>query len=631
MKLSGQLLILMFSVAGFAQQWEWVRQVNGLQNDYCSDLYVDDSGYVYATGRSKLTVTFEDDTNPLAPSYFGHTDAYIVKYTNDGNLVWAQQIGGTDPDWGWNVSVDQNGNVYYTGEYSVQGIFGQDTFPANGVRDVFITKLDNDGNFQWTKVFGSTGLDKGKGIDVDKDGYIYATGFISDTVDVGGVTLGTYGATNGYLVKLDSQGNYIHQVDIQPDFAEGLQIKCDNKGNVYLCGDILYNNFINGFPVTGPTTLAWADGFLAKMDTAFNVSWVNLVKSSFANMGESLAISDNYVYLTGFFTHNADFSGIALTYNGTGATATDINSARDAYIAKYDTSGNIIWVTPFGSTGNDHSWDIDVTPEDNIYITGNFENTVQFGSSQLTSQGATDVFMARLDSEGNFIWVKQHGGIDDVFGYAVCADQHQNIFFGGAYTQNSNDFDGIIKTNSEKDAYIGKVTQHPDPQITSNDTAFCEGDTVMLYPSTITTPIIYTWDITSQIGWVQNDTFCFVALSGNPDITGHLIAANNIYADTLLIDQTITIYPGVNCGLGIEKSEQSSIEWTYFSGDQILQIESLEYASIEIYNVAGRLVGRYTSVGGRTQLNFNVLAPGIYLIKLSTKDGECENFKLFLK
>lgn len=581
-----------------AQQWEWVRNVNGVANDYTSDLFVDDSGYVYATGRNKEGVTFEDDTNPYTPTNYGHTDAFLAKYTNDGALVWGRLIGGSDPDWGWGVTADLDGNVYFTGEFDGTATFGSETFVTNGSRDCFISKLDKDGNFIWTEVFGGAGLDKGKGIDVDAAGNVYATGFIYGQVSIGGTTVGTDNITNAYMVKLDPDGNFIHVDDIQPDVSYGYKIQCDDSGYVYLSGELLYNNNVADYLVTGPTTLSWRDGYIAKLDTAFNCLWVNTMNGLLQTGAEAFDLNESAVMVTGYYTHETTFSDTTLTYNGVGAGAGGINAARDAYVAKYDLDGNRIWVKGFGGSSYDYGYDIKVNEEGDFYICGVFEDTVNFDGFQLISAGGMDQFIAKGDADGNILWVKQHSSTIDIYAYANELDHYENLFVGGMYEIGSSDFDGIMKGYTAVDAYIGKLTQHPSPEYVLDYSTNCDNDTVKIETSAITSPLSYQFNLNQSNSWIDSNAYCFVY--DGSDLTGEIIVSNNIYDDTLSINEIINIPTPINLDLGADietcdssgivlqaNLSQNSYLWsTSETADNITVFTSGEY-SVEVIDSSG--------------------------------------------
>ncbi len=549
MKLLFILMSFLLAPACFSQTWEWAKRVNGLANDYVSDVHIDSDRNVYITGRSKGAVTFEDLLNPISPVYYGHTDAFIAKYDKDGNLIWANQGGSNGPDWGWGVVADDNGNTYYTGEFSGTSVFGNDTVISNGSRDVFISKLDPNGNFLWTISFGGSNSDKGKDIEMDAAGNIYCTGFVATEVTIDNQTIGTNSVSNAFILKLDSNGNYIHIESIEPKFSAGYHLKSDDNGHIYLTGELLYDSYIAGTLVQGPANLTWRDGFLAKMDTAFQVEWIRTVASSFHNIGESIAISDDYVYMTGCYTGVCDFSGISLTYNGTGNSSSTYNASRDIFVSKYDFNGNIQWAKGLGGLGYDYGFGIDVTHDNVIYVAGTFQDTVLFDLTQVVSSGNYDMFICRLDENGNVDWVKKQGNWDSESAYCLGIDEFENIYCGGAYRGGGQNFDSMFLPTTEYTGVIGKITQHPFQEITYSNSSFCLGDTFQLSLDGITSPLSYEFLLPSTNSWVDSNTY-YIIPSATTNLIGEVIISNNIYSDTIPINHLVEVFTDHSFDLG---------------------------------------------------------------------------------
>ena len=135
---------------------------------------------------------------------------------------------------------------------------------------------------------------------------------------------------------------------------------------------------------------------------------------------------------------------------------------------KLDPTGAFVWVQTYGSTSNlaDRGLDIDIDSSSNVYITGYFQGTVDFGNGDITASGGSDIFVLKLDSSGTFQWVYTAGGIagtslsSDV-GYGIAVDSSGNIYTAGVFIDNielttgvniegkGNRFDALIfKLNS---------------------------------------------------------------------------------------------------------------------------------------------------------------------------------------
>jgi hypothetical protein len=166
---------------------------------------VDSSGNVYTTGYFKSTADFDPDAGTQDLTSAGSDDVFVSKLNSSGDYVWAKKFGGGGIDNGLSVAVDSSGNVYTTGLFSATadfdpGVGTQDLISVNSF-DVFVSKLNSLGAFEWAKQFGGAGYDTGRSVTVDASGNVYATGNFDSTVDFDpGVGIQNLVSAGGYDV-----------------------------------------------------------------------------------------------------------------------------------------------------------------------------------------------------------------------------------------------------------------------------------------------------------------------------------------------------------------------------------------------------------------------------------------------
>jgi len=175
--------------------------------------------------------------------------------------------------------------------------------------------------------------------------------------------------------------------------------------------------------------------------------------------GSSITTDANgNVYTTGTFTGTVDFNPNAGTSNLTS------NGGPEIFILKLDASGNFLWAISIGGINYDRSFSITTDAYQNVYTTGLFEGTVDFnpgtGTNSLTSNGNTDAFIQKLDSNGNFLWAKGFGSVNLDNGWSVTIDLNGNIYSTGRF-EGTVDFDPGIGTSnltsSGPNAFIQKL------------------------------------------------------------------------------------------------------------------------------------------------------------------------------
>lgn len=166
----------------------WAKAVGGIASEIEEAVSLDPLGNVYVCGRFLLTADFDPGAGIANLTAFGSTDIFVLKLNDNGNFLWARQMGGVSPDGGKDIATDAAGNVYTTGIFQDVADFdpgpGVFNLTTKGNNDIFISKLDTDGNFVWAVGFGSgTSEDQGQGISVDATGSVYTTGSFDGQVD----------------------------------------------------------------------------------------------------------------------------------------------------------------------------------------------------------------------------------------------------------------------------------------------------------------------------------------------------------------------------------------------------------------------------------------------------------------
>jgi len=195
----------------------WAKNMGGVSGELGRAIAVDTSGNVYTIGRFSGITDFDPGVGTFSLSSAGGADIFVSKLDGNGNFVWAKSLGGIGDDYSWDIAVDSSGNVYTTGRFQGAADFdpGVGTFnltSAGGV-DIFVSKLDSNGNFVWAKRIGGTDHDESYGIVIDMSGSSYLTGYFMGTVDfdpnAGTLNMVSAGSWDVFVSKLDSNGNFI--------------------------------------------------------------------------------------------------------------------------------------------------------------------------------------------------------------------------------------------------------------------------------------------------------------------------------------------------------------------------------------------------------------------------------------
>jgi Domain of unknown function (DUF4114)/Beta-propeller repeat len=176
----------------------WAQKLGGTLADAGVGITSDAAGNTYATGIFRDKATFGSTTLTSA----GDEDAFITKLDSNGNVVWAKKLGGTGIDEGLGIVADGSGNIYVSGTFSGTVSFGSTTLTSAGSADAFVAQIDSNGNVLSAQNFGGTSIDLGIGIATDGKGNIYGTGAFSNTGSFGNTSLTSAGSIDGFVVKL---------------------------------------------------------------------------------------------------------------------------------------------------------------------------------------------------------------------------------------------------------------------------------------------------------------------------------------------------------------------------------------------------------------------------------------------
>ena len=398
---------LTLTVNGQNVTFEWAKSMGGSSFDSGVSITTDASGNVYTTGFFYATVDFDPGVGTLSLTPSGGADIYIQKLDANGTLLWAKSMGGTGDDYGMSITTDALGNVYTTGNFRDTVDFdpgvGVLNLTSAGLYDMFIQKLDPNGNLLWAKSLGGSGFDQGVSITTDALGNVYTTGDFDTIVDfdpgVGTLNLTSAGVSDIFIQKLDANGNLIWAKSMggtSEDF--GHAITTDALGNVYTTG--WFSAIVDFDPGTGTLNLTTAgiyDIFIQKLDANGNLIWAKSMGGTGDDYGTSITVDAlGNVYTTGYFETIVDFDPGVGTLNLTSAGASDI------FIQKLDSNGNFLWANTMGGSSADQGISIIADASGNVYATGSFRDTVDFdpdtSTLNLISAGASDIFIQKIRS-----------------------------------------------------------------------------------------------------------------------------------------------------------------------------------------------------------------------------------------
>ncbi len=395
------------------------------------------------------------------------------QYFDYAKLVGTEIISNT---------ADNLGNHYATGGFRGTVDFDPGTSVYNLTsgfgEDIFIQKLNPNGDLSWAISLGLGGDDNGQSISTDNAGNVYVTGYYYGTVDFNpGTAVFNLTSNNGaaaFILKLNASGAFLWAKSIEGELmfseAKGFSIEVSDLGNVFVTGD--YDGSVDFNPGNSTFSMssnANTDFFILKLDNNGDFVWAKSIGAGMYDRVKTIAVDHlENVYVTGNFSQTVDFNPNAPIFN---LTAESVVSS--IFILKLDGNGDFLWAKSIGGKGYYDNFRGDVMAIDktgNVFITSNYTNTLDFdpgnGVFNLTSIAGDDIFVLKLDFNGEFQWVKSIGGAMTDNGWSICTDDLGNVYTTGAYYY-TVDFDpGIavfnLTTNGEYDVFVQKLSPNGD-------------------------------------------------------------------------------------------------------------------------------------------------------------------------
>lgn len=349
----------------------WARQLGTSGADQATSVAVDEGGNVYVAGETPKSLN--------GNTALGGYDAFVVKLDGDGEVLWTRQLGSDGNDFALGIAV-AGGRVVVTGETT------GDAWGANpdGLTDVLVAVLDDDGDTVWVRQYGATGEDHGRGVGVDAAGDIY----------VAGNTFGSFGGPadglwHSFVLKLDTDGEALWmRKSAVPEYD------WDNGISIHPGGGVSTAGYVYAEVSCVPQTIEYC--FLP------------------GRILKALGLSQHKKFCYDY-------------------TETVCNYDWDAFSKRIDADGELVWEEQIRSVeSKDVASGVAVDASGNVLMAGYTSG----GMAGLPAVGDVDYFVGKLSDAGELQWVRGGGSSSYDYGAAVCTAPDGAAFVGGATAGN---------------------------------------------------------------------------------------------------------------------------------------------------------------------------------------------------
>jgi hypothetical protein len=224
-----------------------------------------------------------------------------------------------------------------------------------------------------------------------------------------------------FILPQNSIFEWVHQAGGESN-ERGTAIELDSFGNAYCAGEVSDTTYF------ADTTFVanFGDVFLSKFSNDGDLLWIRLCGGTGLDRGLDMKIDNNDdIIVTGFFSNTAFFGDTSLTSLG----------FSDVFVVKFNSQGDFQWVVHGAGSNHDESLCIATDSDNNIYISGYFEETLSIGSFLLSTTTFSTMFIAKISPSGNVLWAKQAVGEDfgESISYDLVCDADKNVIVTGYF------------------------------------------------------------------------------------------------------------------------------------------------------------------------------------------------------
>jgi hypothetical protein len=370
-------------------------------------------------------------------------------------------LGGENDDALQAIAADEAGNLVVAGAYrGTLRLTGMAPMVSAGGADVVVAGLSADGAIRWARSFGGPGTDSANAVALDVEGNVYVVGSFTAMINFGRGPIPSSGDSDAFVVSFTSAGalRWVRTFGGDgPDAAFAVAV--DAQGPL-VAGTVRGSvDFGAGVSTGSPS----AEAFVAAFDTAGMLRLSRRFGPVAPRTGGASAYGiavaqDGSIALTGFFQGSIDI--------GTDVLASAGN--YDIFVTSLSPVGAPRWSRRVGAASVDWAQAIAVDAAGNLFVTGYYQGTVDFGGGALTAVSGTDGFLVSYTAAGGHRWSRRFGGGSGYFGtatgYSVRTDAVGNVVVGGLFAGNVDFGNGLRTSAGLGDAFLASYTNTGTPR-----------------------------------------------------------------------------------------------------------------------------------------------------------------------
>lgn len=542
-------------------------------------------------------------------NYHGSADIWVLRTDSLHNVLWEKCYGGSDTDNPRKIVPITDSTFYIFGSaWSVDGDVQSGT---NGFNDVWVIKINGEGDILWEQTYGSPYYDQPNDLEVTPDGGFV---FINRFDNVGGDISQYYGAYDVWMCKCDADGNIEWEKTLGSEGLDnGVSLIINRRGNIMMVGAVQYHGgMVTCFP-QGAIGNVW----LVELDMQGNILWQECYGGSDYEAGSNIIeVDDGYIFVGIAFSNDGDVSGHH--------PPSGLDGKTDIWLVKIDTLGAIVWQKCLGGTERDYPDVIFTNSAGEILVFGQTASNDGDVSGNHSFSGRLDIWLARLDANGLLLGQQCFGGNSDerLNPHSVSKIDDYRYIIASETAHSSGDVQCTLHGSIDIDAWFFEIKDcdyyaPAIPAIPQGPTDVCSSSINQSVYTTQPAPNAqsYLWELFPMLSGTIEQAGITATVYWNPDYKGVASikvlnindCGNSSWSDSLQVQVDSCV--GVNENfLNIPRVYPNPSK-----DNVIFESQHITTGVISILDIYGREIAKVPVTGEKTVWDTRSIKPGMYL------------------
>ena len=423
---------------------EWLINSTGDDWDVVCDMITDKDGSTYLAGNFTATTKLNENSKKLT----GDNNIFIAKFNTKGENVWLRQINSTEYCYIASISADLSGSIYLCGNFKGEINTGEQNLISSKSKNAFIIKMDNEGDFVWSKQINGNFSNNKLFLISDSEDNLIFTGSFTGLLNIDSTIYKSKYFTDILIAKFNDKSELITSKVFEGKANDLINdIAINKKNEIFLTGSFEKELTVSDNVIKSQGR---KDAFFIKLNNNLQLILSKQIGGVYDDYGQNISIdSKDNILLAGSFSDEIHLSKEHYLIS---------NGNLDVFLIKFDENNKIIWTESFGGLANDYQSSIAINASNNIYLAGTFRGEIHKKESRINSSNfSSDIFLAKYDANGDFRFIESIGDTNTDFGKRLIIDNANYIYLAGNFTRSLKIIEEETKNAREEDFFLSKL------------------------------------------------------------------------------------------------------------------------------------------------------------------------------